>query len=160
MNTQTLLTLLDRLGAGIDPTTGTPFDVPTSCINQPDIAAGLSRFRGVVQHQRDAVAEELPDAVLDRTTRELKELGYRPTPEQIVKVLRASRSIADRTLKAVTDYGAYRNKFSERYLQSAAESFASRHPDLFSNQAPVKKKRGKKEKPDYLQNPFFREKPF
>ena len=166
MHSRALLHVLDRLDAGFDPTTQRPFDQETSCLSQPAVTAALTRLRGALQHISDHEGAELPDSVLRETTEELISLGYRPTVEQIGKVLRASRSIADPTLKAVSGYGRYRNRLSKRFLLSTVKAFTERHPELFARPsragqpATVKKARVKKDGADHQQNPFFRENHF
>lgn len=188
MDAQRLFDLLTQLENGIWPPTGKPFDLATSCLAQPDLSAGLTRLRGQVQQHLATKQASVPDAVFRQTYDELVALGYQPTAEQLVRVLRASRSIGDRGLRAVSAYGQYRDQFSKRYLRSVAASFATRYPKLFeagsvtpnpassptdaapaaSPQSPGQEatvtSTGKRQKtaarPAYLDLPFFRENNF
>lgn len=137
MDAQNLLNLLIQLDKGIWPATGKPFDLTSSCLAQPDLSAGLTRFKGQVQQHLATKQDSVPDAVLRQTYDELVSMGYQPTAEQLVRVLRASRSIGDRGLRAVGAYGQYRDQFSKAYLRSVVASFATRHPRLFGGEPPV-----------------------
>lgn len=154
-----LLKLIDHLAGGIHPVTLKPFDLEASCLKNDRISNALSQFRGLVVATIEAPGDVLTDTTLEMTCRELISLGYKPSCEQVAKVLRASRSIADASLKAVTAYGLYRNKLGKRALMQVIKDFASNNQELFPNETfkPVRKK---KEKPAHLQNPFFRENSF
>lgn len=182
MDAQNLLNLLTQLEKGIWPLTGKPFNLNTSCLAQPELNAGLTRFKGQVQQHLTNKQASVPDAVLRQTYDELVSLGYKPTAEQLVRVLRASRSIGDRGLRAVSAYGQYRDQFSKGYLRSVANAFATRHPTLFgaeptaTDPAPsptdfapaaspetvdkAKPRKPAAKRPAYLDLPFFRENNF
>ncbi|NJC28104.1 hypothetical protein [Neolewinella antarctica] len=161
MNAQHLIDLIDRLTTGIDPTTNRPFDLESSIVRQPNVSEALAQFKGVVLGV-STNQEGIPDSVLTETHFELTQLGYRPTVEQIVKVLRGSRLIADPTLRAVSAYGAYRSKFSKRFIEQSVKAFAARQPTLFSGLVTVPAKRSAKRKktPAHSEIPFFREQDF
>ncbi len=159
MNAAQLLSLLDQLAAGTDPQRQIPFDLTTSCLAQPGVAAALTRFRGVVGASVATVQASLSDSVLLATYSELEQLGYQPTPEQLVRVLRGSRSIADASLKAVSHYGRYRNAMSKAFMRQTVAQFATRHPDLWDGEGKRATKQGVPAA-SHPTNPFFREHPF
>ncbi|OAV44209.1 hypothetical protein [Lewinella sp. 4G2] len=158
MKAQQLLRIVTDLEGGIDPTTQHPFDLATSSIAVPDVRAALSELK-LVLTEGSASNESIPDTLLLETHRELVALGYQPVPEQLVRVLRGSRSIADANLKAVTAYGTLRAKYSKRYIIQTIADFARRHSALFANSGVIAPK-PKKERSPHLDLPFFREERF
>lgn len=81
---------------------------------QANIQQLIAELEGSTQvHPDGGITQE----EVDRLHRELIELDYKPSPEQMARVLTGSRSIADARLRGLAAYARYRGKLSRREVK-------------------------------------------
>ena len=118
MKPQRLLEILDALGRNVDPLTGELL----TCANPLDRPEVRPRFHHLLQALSGGAAGEgdtdLRDAV-QATHRSLLSLGYRPTKEQLVRILYGSRTIADDRLRGLPHFKTFRDRMNKRALRAA-----------------------------------------
>ena len=138
MTAQDFIDLLDCLDKGIHPLTARPFDVGTSFLKRPRVEQHIGELRAALTAPAEE-ATEIPlvtDATLAKAVEELRALDYVPTVEQLCKVLRGSRTIADPGLRGLETYALLRGATGKRELKVAVTRFADRHAELFPGRTP------------------------
>ncbi len=96
------------LARGVDPFTGKTVADPQSCLHDPQVCREITALHQTLERMLPAAEPSIPPSVILATQAELRDLGFSPTAEQIVKVLRGSRTIVDPRLRTLSAYGQYR----------------------------------------------------
>ncbi|MBC6995510.1 hypothetical protein QWY85_10540 [Neolewinella lacunae] len=144
------------LARGVDPFTGKTVADPQSCLHDPRVSRKITALHRSLEQMLPAAEPSIPSSVILTTQAELHDLGFSPTAEQIVKVLRGSRAIVDPRLRTLTAYGQYRYTLDVKAMTALVASVISPPtPPIAETSAPPK--------PDphpWKEVDFFRSAPF
>jgi hypothetical protein len=131
MHIHEFTTLLSDLRADINPLTG-EVGATGSCLRSPVIRKGLDDLLGVLSAPasppyRSTFAEKDapgPTATeIEELCNGLRDLGFRPTREQLAKVFLGSRSIADDRLRGLPAYRRYRGVVTRQRIREILTSY-------------------------------------
>ena len=115
MTIAALLTLLRALRDETDPLTGEPVR-PDSALADHETKRGIARLIQDIT-DRDTPVPTITVAEITALRDALCELDYQPTVEQLDKVFRGSRSIADPRLRGLPAYRRYRSVLTRKQVR-------------------------------------------
>ena len=132
MTTTALFDILHALGNRTDPRTGEQFAPADTCLADAGVQRALDQLTRTVVR----LSPDIPDALIMAACADLRALDYRPTVDQLAKILIGSRSIADRNLKGLAVYNRYRGVLTRPRIHTILTDFSRRFPELLYEIAP------------------------
>lgn len=164
MTAETLIHWLDALDNNTNPHTGECFST-NSCLQQTSIKSGIVQLRIATQAFIKQGQPEVLASELESLCTVLRSLEYRPTVDQLVRILRGSRSVADLSLRALPIFGQYRHQWTKAALKRQVKSivtstdFGLQSSAANTGSQAVSQRNQKREHP-WQDEPFFQEAAF